>query len=98
MPLGRVRLQTCCASEAVWTRAFFLTSRTAPSHAHLAARDLVNDFHPMIFVPSSAPNWMRSMGPWEAARGLHSHCDLWRSSHQHAGFPFCGKIDRLHVF
>src|ERR1700686_1451342 len=28
---------------------------------------------------------------------LHFHCDLWRSSHQHAGFPFCGKIDRLHV-
>ncbi len=32
-----------------------------------------------------------------AHRTVHSHCDLWRSNHQQAGFPFCGKIDRLHV-
>src|ERR1700691_1039613 len=27
----------------------------------------------------------------------HSHCELCRFSHQHAEFPCCGKIDRLHV-
>ena len=27
----------------------------------------------------------------------YSHCDVCRFSHQHAGFPCCGKMERLHV-
>ncbi len=32
-----------------------------------------------------------------SAPAPHSHCEVCRFNHQHAGFPCCGKIDRLQV-
>ncbi len=39
----------------------------------------------------------RSLTSRKIPQRLHSHCALCLSSHQHAGFPCCGKIDLLQV-